>query len=45
VIGKKYEYLRLSYNIFMYGLIIAVVLFLFAVLLPEEFGNVSSLAL
>jgi hypothetical protein len=27
VLGKKYKYLRLSYNIFMYGIIVAVVAF------------------
>ncbi len=30
VLGKKYHYLRIAYNIFMYGLIIAVVAFIVA---------------
>jgi hypothetical protein len=34
VIGKKYNYLRWSYNIFMYGLIVSIFLFLWAYLFP-----------
>ncbi len=30
VLGKKYKYLRLSYNIFMYGIILAVIAFVIA---------------
>jgi len=30
VLGKKYKYLRLSYNIFMYGIIVAVIAFIIA---------------
>jgi len=30
VLGKKYKYLRLSYNIFMYGIIVAVIAFVIA---------------
>lgn len=30
VLGKKYKYLRISYNIFMYGLIVAVIAYLIA---------------
>jgi hypothetical protein len=29
VLGKKYRLLRISYNIFMYGLILSVVAFIF----------------
>ena len=34
VLAKKYKYLRLAYNIFMYGLIISVLAFVVAFLLP-----------
>lgn len=34
VLDKKYRYLSISYNIFMVGLIITVVLFLFTLLMP-----------
>lgn len=34
VLDKKYRYLSISYNIFMVGLIITVVLFLFTLLVP-----------
>jgi predicted metal-dependent HD superfamily phosphohydrolase len=30
VLGKKYRYLRISYNIFMYGIVVAVAAFIFA---------------
>ncbi len=42
VIGRKYEFLRVSYNIFMFGLIIAVLLFLIAAHSPELFGGSST---
>ncbi len=35
VLAKKYRYLRLSYSIFMYGLIIAMIAFALAFILPE----------
>lgn len=35
VLAKKYNYLRIAYNIFMYGIIIAVVAFVAAILLFE----------
>ena len=35
VLAKKYRYLRISYNIFMYGLIIAMIAFALAFILPE----------
>ena len=35
VLGKKYRYLRISYNIFMYGLIVSVVAFIVASILAE----------
>jgi hypothetical protein len=31
-LGKKYRWLRLSYNVFMYGLIVSVLAFLIAAL-------------
>jgi predicted metal-dependent HD superfamily phosphohydrolase len=34
VLGKKYNYLRISYNIFMYGLVLAVIAFIIAFVLP-----------
>ena len=39
--GRKYQYLRMSYNVFMYGLIISIILFLMAFLWPEFFGSVT----
>lgn len=33
VLGRKYKYLRLSYNIFMYGLVVAVIVFAAAFLI------------
>lgn len=30
VLGKKYKYLRISYNIFMYGIVLAVIAFIIA---------------
>jgi predicted metal-dependent HD superfamily phosphohydrolase len=35
VLAKKYRYLRIAYNIFMYGLVIAVIAFAIAFMLPE----------
>lgn len=35
VLAKKYKYLRIAYNIFMYGLIIAMVAFVIAFLMPS----------
>jgi predicted metal-dependent HD superfamily phosphohydrolase len=35
VLAKKYRYLRLAYSIFMYGLIVAMIAFALAVVLPE----------
>jgi pycsar effector protein len=35
VLAKKYQYLRISYSIFMYGLIIAVLAFALALIIPQ----------
>ncbi len=35
VLAKKYKYLRIAYNIFMYGLIITVIAFAISFLMPE----------
>lgn len=35
VLGKKYKYLRLSYNIFMYGFVIAILSFVIAMLTQD----------
>jgi type II secretory pathway component PulF len=35
VLAKKYKYLRIAYNIFMYGLIITVIAFAASFLMPE----------
>lgn len=35
VLAKKYRYLRIAYNIFMYGLVIAMLAFVIAFLLPS----------
>jgi hypothetical protein len=36
VLAKKYNYLRIAYNIFMYGLILAIIAFVIAFLMPAE---------
>ena len=35
VLAKKYRYLRIAYNIFMYGLILAIIAFVIAILIPD----------
>ena len=35
VLAKKYRYLRLAYNIFMFGLIIAIIAFAVAFMMPQ----------
>ena len=35
VLAKKYKYLRIAYNIFMYGLILSILAFVVASMLPE----------
>jgi predicted metal-dependent HD superfamily phosphohydrolase len=35
VLGKKYKYLRLSYNIFMYGFVVAILSFVIAMLTQD----------
>ena len=35
VLAKKYRYLRIAYNVFMYGLIIAMAAFIVAFMLPS----------
>ena len=35
VLAKKYRYLRIAYNIFMYGLILAVIAFAVSYMLPH----------
>ena len=35
VLAKKYRYLRIAYNIFMYGLILAIIAFVVAILIPD----------
>ena len=34
VLARKYRYLRISYNIFMYGLVVAIIAFVLAFILP-----------
>jgi predicted metal-dependent HD superfamily phosphohydrolase len=41
VLGRKYKYLRICYNIFMYGLIIAVAAYTIAFILNPEFHSSS----
>lgn len=36
VLAKKYSFLRIAYNIFMYGLILAILAFAFAFAMPAE---------
>ena len=38
VLGKKYRLLRISYTIFMFGLIISIFLFLLAQIYPTQFA-------
>jgi len=35
VLARKYRYLRIAYNIFMYGLILSMIAFSISFLLPE----------
>jgi Family of unknown function (DUF5706) len=35
VLAKKYRYLRIAYNVFMYGLIISIIAFVVAFMMPE----------
>ena len=35
VLANKYRYLRIAYNIFMYGLILAMIAFVIAILIPD----------
>ena len=35
VLAKKYKYLRIAYNIFMYGLILAMIAFVISFLMPD----------
>ena len=41
VLAKKYRYLRISYTIFMYGLIVAVIAFGLVALMTAGSGNTS----
>ena len=45
VLGKKYRLLRLCYTIFMFGLVIAVLLFVIAVLFYAPIGDTSDFIL
>ena len=38
VLGKKYKMLRISYTIFMFGFVIAIITFLLAVVFPDAFN-------
>jgi len=42
VLAKKYRYLRISYNIFMFGLIAAIIAFGLAYLLPEPIDSYAA---
>lgn len=39
VLARKYKYLRISYNIFMYGLIIAVLAYVIASFFGPSYNN------
>ncbi len=41
VLGRKYKLIRIAYNVFMFGLIIAVVAFTLAILLNTPAGNTT----
>ncbi len=43
VVGRKYSYLRICYNIFMYGLIISIIAFTIAIMLYPEGTNLNPL--
>jgi hypothetical protein len=36
VLGQKYKYLRISYNIFMFGFVIAILSFVIAMLYQDS---------
>jgi len=38
VLGKKYKFLRISYNVFMYGFVISILLFSLALIYPSLFS-------
>ncbi|NJO24836.1 MAG: hypothetical protein HC867_02160 [Bacteroidia bacterium] len=40
VLARKYKYLRISYNIFMYGLIISMIAFGIAMFFPSNVGTI-----
>jgi hypothetical protein len=43
VLGQKFKYLRICYNIFMYGLIISILAFALAVLLYPGLTDIGPL--
>ena len=43
VLGRKYKYLRICYNIFMYGLIISIISFAMAIALNPEGTEIRSI--
>lgn len=43
VLGKKYRYLRICYNIFMYGLILSVIAFTVAIILYPHGTNLDNI--
>lgn len=44
VLGKKYQLLRICYNIFMYGMVLSIVLFIIFILLyPEGATNMNNI--
>ena len=43
VLGHKYRYLRICYNIFMYGIILSVILFAIFIYLYPEGSNLNTL--
>jgi len=40
ILAKKYKYLRLSYNTFMYGLIISMIAFAIAMFFPSDISSI-----
>lgn len=42
VLARKYKFLRIAYTIFMYGLIVAVIAFAIASIVPDSTASVSS---
>jgi hypothetical protein len=43
VLGKKYRFLRIAYNIFMFGFVIAVLSFVLIMIVPMDYPWIFAL--